>query len=41
MGQAGPAMITGGGQKDLSFMFQVAEGTRVNDPIAIPLKGSA
>ena len=39
VGQACPVVIAEGREKDLGFMLQTAEGFRMDDPIAVALKG--
>jgi hypothetical protein len=41
MRQAGPVKVVFSGEEDLGLALQGAEGGRVNDPIAIDLKGAA
>jgi len=39
MSESGPVMVAGGGQKNLRFMLEAAEGLAVDDPVPVPLVG--
>jgi hypothetical protein len=41
MGETGTVVISGGGKKNLGFMFQAPKGFRVKNAVPVPLEGGA